>query len=167
MLGRGLAGGNGLERYIAVPLFRTIPLENYLRGYNDTAPRLTQQAALVLAQILQDSMNNTGGSPIPIIFERDLPTLTTALFEGARSTPGWQYTIALHRLGSLLGRYWGEISRGSLHDQRIVQQVYACLPMMPAIERWINSTRRDVLVQALAHQEETFQPTLKTPTNLP
>ena len=166
MLASGLDRANGLESYIAVPLFRTIPLENYLRGYNDTAPRLTQQAALVLAQILQDSMNNTGGSPIPIIFERNLPTLTTALFEGARSTPGWQYTIALHRLGSLLGRYWGEISRGSLQDQRIVQQVYACLPMMPEIERWMNSTGRDVLVQALAHQEEAFQPSLKALSEL-
>ncbi len=166
MLASGLDRANGLESYIAVPLFRTIPLENYLRGYNDTAPRLTQQAALVLAQILQDSMNNTGGSPIPIIFERDLPTLTTALFEGARSTPGWQYTIALHRLGSLLGRYWGEISRGSLQDQRIVQQVYACLPMMPEIERWMNSTGRDVLVQALAQQEEAFQPSLKALSEL-
>ena len=166
MLASGLDRANGLESYIAVPLFRTISLENYLRGNNDTAPRLTQQAALVLAQILQDSMNNTGGSPIPIIFERDLPTLTTALFEGARSTPGWQYTIALHRLGSLLGRYWGEISRGSLQDQRIVQQVYACLPMMPEIERWMNSTGRDVLVQALAQQEEAFQPTLKALSEL-
>ena len=166
MLASGLDRANGLESYIAVPLFRTIPLENYLRGNNDTAPRLTQQAALVLAQILQDSMNNTGGSPIPIIFERDLPTLTTALFEGARSTPGWQYTIALHRLGSLLGRYWGEISRGSLQDQHIVQQVYACLPMMPEIERWMNSTGRDVLVQALAYQEEAFQPSLKALSEL-
>ncbi len=166
MLASGLDRANGLESYIAVPLFRTIPLENYLRGNNDTAPRLTQQAALVLAQILQDSMNNTGGSPNPIIFERDLPTLTTALFEGARSTPGWQYTIALHRLGSLLGRYWGEISRGSLQDQRIVQQVYACLPMMPEIERWMNSTGRDVLVQALAYQEEAFQPSLKALSEL-
>jgi HEAT repeats len=166
MLASGLDRANGLESYIAVPLFRTIPLENYLRGNNDTAPRLTQQAALVLAQILQDSMNNTGGSQIPIIFERDLPTLTTALFEGARSTPGWQYTIALHRLGSLLGRYWGEISRGSLQDQHIVQQVYACLPMMPEIERWMNSSGRDVLVQALTYQEEAFQPSLKALSEL-
>ena len=41
MLASGLDRANGLESYIAVPLFRTIPLENYLRGYNDTAPRLT------------------------------------------------------------------------------------------------------------------------------
>jgi HEAT repeat protein len=166
MLASGLDRANGLESYIAVPLFRAIPLENYLRGNNDAAPRLTQQAALVLAQVLQDSMNNTGASPIPIIFERDLPTLTTALFEGARSTPDWQHAIALHRLGLLLGRYWGEISRGALQDQRIVQPVYGCLPMMPEIERWMNSTGRDVLLQALANQEEAFQPTLKALSEL-
>ncbi len=115
MLASGLDRANGLESYIAVPLFRTIPLENYLPGNSKLAPRLTQQAALVLSQVLQDSMNNAGGGSLPLIFERDLPRLASALFEGARNAPDWQHTIALHRLGLLLGRYWGEISRGTIH----------------------------------------------------
>ena len=161
MLATGLDRANGLESYIAAPLFRTIPLENYLRGGDTIVPRLTQQAALVVSQILQESMNNAGGSSRSLIFERELPPLATALFEGAKSTQYWQLAIALHRLGLLLGRYWGEISRGAIQDQRIVQQVYACLPMMPEIERWMNSTGRDVLWEALTYQEESFFPIIK------
>ena len=161
MLASGLDRANGLESYIAVPLFRTIPLENYLPGDSKFAPRLTQQAALVLSQVLQDSMNNAGGGSLPLIFERDLPRLAGALFEGARNAPDWQHTIALHRLGLLLGRYWGEISRGTIQDQRIAQPVYECLPLMPDIERWMNSTGRDVLLETLANQEEVFLPSLK------
>lgn len=166
MLASGLDHANGLESYIAVPLFRTIPLENYLRGGNNVAPRLRQQAAQVVSQILQDSLNNAGGSSLPFIFERDLPALASALFEGAKSAPNWQLTIALHRLGLLLGRYWGDISRGAIQDQRIVQPVYACLPMMPDIERWINSTGRDVLWEAFTQQEEAFLPGLKVLSEL-
>jgi hypothetical protein len=158
MLLSGLDRASGLESYIAAPLFRTIPLENYLRGGDNVVPRLTQQAALVVSQVLQESMNNAGSSSLPLTFERDLPT---ALFEGAKSTQYWQHAIALHRLGLLLGRYWGEISRGTIQDQRIVQPVYACLPMMPEIERWMNSTGRDVLWEALSYQEEAFFPILK------
>lgn len=161
MLASGLDRANGLESYIAAPLFRTIPLENYLRGGENVVPRLTQQAGLVVSQVLQESMNNAGGSSLSLIFERDLPTLATALVEGAKSTQYWQLAIALHRLGMLLGRYWGEISRGTIQDQRIVQQVYACLPMMPEIERWMNSTGRDVLWEALTYQEDAFLPILK------
>lgn len=161
MLASGLDRANGLESYIAAPLFRTIPLENYLRGGENVVPRLTQQAGLVASQVLQESMNNAGGSSLSLIFERDLPTLATALVEGAKSTQYWQLAIALHRLGMLLGRYWGEISRGTIQDQRIVQQVYACLPMMPEIERWMNSTGRDVLWEALTYQEDAFLPILK------
>ena len=162
ILASGLDGANGLESYIATPLFRTIPLEKYLRGGNNVAPRLTEEAALVLSQVLQDSMNNVSGGSLPLVFERDLPKLATALFEGAKSSaPDWQHAIALHRLGLLLGRYWGEISRGAVQDQRIVQPVLTCLPMMPDIERWINDTGRDVLLAALANQEEAFAPVLK------
>ncbi len=161
MLASGLDRANGLESYIAAPLFRTIPLETYLRGGDNIAPRLTQQAALVVSQVLQESMNSAGGSSLPLIFERDLPTLATALFEGAKSTLYWQLAIALHRLGLLLGRYWGEISRGTMQHQLFVQQVYTCLTMMPEIERWMNSTGRDVLWEALTYQEESFFPIIK------
>ena len=161
MLASGLDHANGLESYIAAPLFRTIPLENYLRGGDNVVPRLTQQAALVVSQVLQESMNNAGGTSLPLIFEHDLPALTTALFEGAKSTQYWQLVIALHRLGLLLGRYWAEISRGTIQNQRFVQQIYACLPMMPEIEHWMNITGRDVLWEALSYQEESFFPIIK------
>ena len=166
MLASGLDHANGLESYIAVPLFHTLPLENYLRGGENLAPRLTQQAALVVSQILQDSMNYTGNNSLPLIFERNLPQLTDALFEGATNAPNWQLGIALHRLGLLLGRYWGNISRGAIQDQRIVQPVYASLPMMPDIEFWINNTGRNVLWEALNHQEEAFLPCLKVLSEL-
>jgi hypothetical protein len=166
MLVNGLDHANGLESYIAVPLFRTLPLESYLRGGNNIAPRLTQEAAMVVNQILQDSMSYGGSNTLPLIFERNLPTLTSALYEGAKNAPQWQLAIALHRLGLFLGRYWGDISRGAIQDQRIVQPVYASLPMMPDIERWMNSTGRNVLWEGLNNQEEAFLPCLKVLSEL-
>ena len=167
MLINGLDHANGLESYIAVPLFRTLPIENYLRGGNNIPPRLSQQAALVVNQILQDSMSYAGNNSLPLIFERNLPTLTSALFDGAKNSLQWQFVIALHRLGLLLGRYWGDISRGTLQDQRIVQQVYDSLPMMPDIERWMDNGGRDILLKELNNQEEeAFLPSLKVLSDL-
>src|SRR5256884_6557047 len=167
MLINGLDQANGLESYIAVPLFRTLPIENYLRGGNTIPPRLSQQAALVVNQTLQDSMSYAGNNSLPLIFERNLPTLTSALFDGAKNSLQWQFVIALHRLGLLLGRYWGDISRGTLQDQRIVQQVYDSLPMMPDIEQWMNNTGRDILLRGLTnHQEAAFLPCLKVLSDL-
>ncbi|HET8853136.1 MAG TPA: hypothetical protein VFN02_11465, partial [Ktedonobacteraceae bacterium] len=60
LLVSGLDRAAGLESYIAVPLYRTIKLERYLRGGSGVAPRLTQQAAMVISQVLQDGMS---GSP--------------------------------------------------------------------------------------------------------
>jgi HEAT repeats len=162
MLLHGFDHANGLEGYIAVPLFRTLPIEDYLRGGSAISPQSRQQAALVVNQILQDSMSYKANSTLPLIFERNLPTLTNALFDGAKSTLQWQFVVALHRLGLLLGRYWGDISRGTLQDQRIIQPVYDSLPMMPDIERWMNNTGRDVLLNGLTNQqEEAFLPCLK------
>jgi hypothetical protein len=167
MLINGLDNANGLESYIAVPLFRTLPIENYLRGGNTSTPQLGQQAALVVNQILQDSMSYRANNSPPLIFERNLPTLTSALFEGAKSTAQWQFVVALHRLGLLLGRYWGDISRGTLQDQRIVQQVYDSLPMMPDIELWMKKTGSNVLMQGLTNQQEAaFLPCLKVISDL-
>ncbi|HYX50913.1 MAG TPA: HEAT repeat domain-containing protein, partial [Ktedonobacteraceae bacterium] len=163
MLTHGLEHANGLESYIAVPLFRTLPIESYLRGDAQTG----SQAALVVNQILQDSMNYKANNTLPLIFERNLQELTSALFDGAKSTLQWQFVIALHRLGLLLGRYWGDISRGTIQDQRVVQPVYDSLPMMPEIEQWMNSTGRDVLLKGLTNQqEEAFLPCLKVLSDL-
>jgi len=167
MLINGFDHANGLESYIAVPLFRTLPIENYLRGSSTIAPQLGQQAALVVNQILQDSMSYKANNSLPLIFERNLPTLTSALFDGAKMTSQWQFVVALHRLGLLLGRYWGDISRGTLQDQRIVQQVYDSLPLMPDIEHWMNNTGRDILLRGLTnHQEAAFLPCLKVLSDL-
>lgn len=163
MLASGLEHADGLESYIAVPLYRTIPLENYLREADGIAPRLTQQAALVFAQLLQDHKPPTNGSDaVPVVFERDLPTLTTALFDGARQAPDWRKAVALHRLGLVLGRYWSEISRGMVPaDPRVTQQVYTCLPLMPAIEQWMNGPGRAALLDGLTNEEDAFGPSLK------
>src|SRR6266852_5659767 len=88
--------------------------------------------------------------------------LASALFDSARSTPNWRNVIAVHRLAMLLGRYWADISRGVMQDPRIVQPVYACLPMMPDVEHWMNGPGRDVLLETLAgSDEEALVPCVK------
>lgn len=164
MLASGLNDAGGLESYIAAPLYRIIPLENYLR--ESRVPRLTQQAALVCAQIFQDTTTTVNDETLPVVFDRDLPILASALFEGARQLPNWRDTIALHRLGLFLGRYWSDISRGAQQDPRVTGPVYACLPMMPEIERWINGPGRDAILEGLTYEEEAFGPCLKAVKDL-
>ncbi|TMC61837.1 MAG: HEAT repeat domain-containing protein [Chloroflexota bacterium] len=163
VLASGLDRVQGLESYVAVPIYRSIPLESYLRGGNDVAPRLPQQAALIFGQVLQESMKpNAEADTLPIVFENDFAPLASALFENARSAPSWQYVLAIHRLATLLGRYWSDISRGTVQDTRIIEPVYACLPMMNEVERWMNGPGRDVLLEALtSSDEEAFIPVVK------
>src|SRR6266566_2060688 len=161
MLASGLDNATGLESYVVAPLYRTLPLETYLRGGKTIVPRLSQQAALVFAQVLQDHTHSTNNTTLPVVFERDLPIMAAALFEGAKQSPDWRNALALHRLGLFLGRYWGDISRGSQQDPRITLPVYACLPMMPDIERWMNGPGRNALLEGLANEEEAFGPCLK------
>ncbi|GAC1358578.1 MAG: hypothetical protein NVS4B11_36050 [Ktedonobacteraceae bacterium] len=165
VLANGLDRVPGLESYVAVPLYRAIPLENYLRGDTNVAPRLSQQAALVVGQVLQDSMTlpKPGTNELPIIFENDLPSLASVLFEGARRTPTWQAALALHRLGLFLGRYWSETARGAIEDARIIDLVYATSPMMNEVERWMNGPGREVLLSSLTDaNDETFPLIVKT-----
>jgi len=164
VLATGLDRVTGLESYIAVPIYRKIPLEGYLRGGNDVAPRLSQQAALIFGQVLQESMKpNPEQDALPIVFEHDFAPLANALFEHARSAPSWQYVIAIHRLATLMGRYWSDISRGTIREPGILEPVYACLPMMNDVERWINGPGRDVLLEALSSSDEdAFIPVVKT-----
>ncbi len=164
MLASGLSDAEGLESYLAAPLYRTIPLENFLREVN--VPRLTQQAALICAQVFQDTTTTTNGETFPVAFDRDLAAITSALFDSAKRSPNWQNAVALHRLGLFLGRYWGEISRGAPLDTRIIQSVYACLPMMPEIERWINGPGRDAIIDGLNSDAEAFGPCLKAVKDL-
>jgi len=165
VLASGLDRVPGLESYVAVPIYRVIPLGAYLRGGNDIAPRLSEQGALVIGQVLQDSMTlpKQGTDELPLILENDLPPLAHALFEGARRSPTWQAALALHRLGLFLGRYWAEASRGTLQDARILDTVYATSPMMNEVERWMNGPGRDVLLASLADSnEEAFPLIVKT-----
>jgi len=165
VLANGLNRVPGLESYVAVPIYREIPLEGYLRGGNDSATRLSQQAALVVGQVLQDSMTlpQPGTNGLPIILEKDLPPLAHGLFESARRNPTWQSALALHRLGLLLGRYWGEITRGAIQDARIIDPIYATAPMMNEVERWMNGPGREVLLSSLPDaNEEAFPALVKT-----
>ncbi|HEV2654269.1 MAG TPA: HEAT repeat domain-containing protein, partial [Ktedonobacteraceae bacterium] len=155
LVASGLDRVPGLESYIAIPIYRDIPLENYLRGESSTSPRLAQQAALIFGQVLLDSTQPpTDGQTLPAAFQRDLPPLAHVLFEGARKSPTWQNVLAIHRLGTLLGRYWSEIARGALKDERIIDPVYACVPMMPEVERWMSGPGRDVLLEALSDGDD-------------
>jgi len=157
LIASGLDGAPGLESYIAAPLYQGVALEHYLRGSNEVSPRLSEQAALIFHQVLQNSMTppTEEDSPLPIIFERELPPVAQALFEGARSAPTWQKTITIHRLGVLLGRYWSEIANETLSNQSIVEQVYGCLPMMNEVERWMSGPGRDVLLDTLENSADT------------
>jgi HEAT repeat protein len=164
LLVSGLDNVAGLESYVAIPIFRSLALERYLRAGNDIAPRLLQQAALILSQVLQDSLKADPRSGVlPVIFERDLPSLARALFEGARSAPNWQNVLAVHCLATLLGRYWSGISRGEITDPRILQPVYATLPMMNEVERWMNGVGRDILLEGLTSSDTAaFTAAVKT-----
>ncbi len=164
MLASGLNDADGLASYLAAPLYRTIPLVNFLR--EGSVPRLTEEAALICAQVFQDTTTTMNGETFPVAFDRDLPAIAAALFDGAKRSPNWRNAIALHRLGLFLGRYWGEISRGAQQDTRVTQSVYACLPMMPEIERWINGPGRDAIVDGLNSDAEAFGPCLKAVKDL-
>jgi hypothetical protein len=156
LLASGLDHAPGLESYIAVPIYRVLPLERYLRGGEGIAPRLSQQAALIFAQVIQDSSQTRPTSDaLPIVFERDLHNLAIALFEGTRALPDWQHVVSLHQLAVLLGQLWAAIARGDLKDSRIIEPVYACLSLMPDIERWMNGPGRDILLQTLKHADQT------------
>jgi len=155
LVASGLDRVPGLESYIAIPIYRDIPLEDYLRGDSTTSPRLAQQAALIFGQVLLDSTQPpTDGQTLPSVFQRDMPPLAHILFEGARKSPTWQNVLAIHRLGTLLGRYWGEIARGAVKDERIIDPIYACVPMMPEVERWMAGPGRDVLLETLADGDD-------------
>ena len=163
LLAGGLDRVPGLESYIAIPIYRSIPLESYLRGSKGIPSRLTLEATLIFAQVLQDSMNfSTSGETLPIAFEQDIVPLANALFDNARTTPNWQNILALHRFALLIGRYWAEISQNRVTDTRILEAVYICLPLMPEIERWMNGPGRDVLLATLSSSdEEAMVPVVK------
>ncbi|HEY6408224.1 MAG TPA: HEAT repeat domain-containing protein [Ktedonobacteraceae bacterium] len=165
VLASGLDRVSGLESYVAVPVYRSISLESYLRGGNQVASRLSQQAALIFSRVLHESMKTNafaGSDTLPIVFEQNFAPLASALFAYARSMPSWQYVLAIHRLATLLGYYWSEISRGVVQDPRILEPVYACLPMMNDVERWMDGPGRDVLLETLGGSEdEAFIPVVK------
>lgn len=161
LVASGLDRVPGLESYVAIPIYRAIPLETYLQG--NTSPRLNQQAALILSQVLQDSATPpTDGKTLPPAFQRNLSVLANVLFENARKAPTWQNVVAIHRLATLLGRYWADISRQTIQDTRIIDQVYGCAPLMPEIERWMAGPGRDVLLETLTNSDDrAFTPAVK------
>lgn len=163
LVASGLDRVPGLESYVAIPIYRAIPLEDYLRPGNSTTSRLTQQAALIIGQTLQDSTTPPAdGKTLPPAFQRDLLILANALFESARTSPTWQSVLAVHRLATLVGRYWAEISRHAIQDTRIVDPISACAPMMPEIERWMTGPGRDVLLETLNNGDDlAFTPVVK------
>ncbi len=153
LVASGLDRAPGLESYVAIPIYRAIPLETYLQG--NASPRLNQQAALILSQVLQDSATPpTDGKTLPPAFQRNLSVLANVLFENARKAPTWQNVLAIHRLATLLGRYWADISRQTIQDTRIIDQVYGCAALMPEIERWMAGPGRDVLLETLTNNDD-------------
>ncbi len=158
LIASGLDDAPGLESYLAIPIYREVPLENYLSGEGKASSRFLEQSALIFSQVLQDSINplstSSEVSTVPVVFERHLPTLAQVLFAGARRHALWQNTVAIHHLGLLLGRYWSEVSQGKIKDKRIVDQIYQCAPLMNEIEPWMQGTGRDTLLKTLANSEE-------------
>jgi HEAT repeat protein len=149
----------GLENYVTTPLYRQLPLEKYLRADSTSGPYLATQAALVLGQILQSSVQSArSGTARPVAFERDLPSLFTTLFSEVRSHPTWQHALALHYFAQFVGYYWGEISKGVQFDPQIVDTINPCLPLMPELERWMNGQGRDLLLQTLNNEDGQAAP---------
>ena len=140
----------GLESYVAIPIYKQVALEGYLRG--ESGDTVAHQAALLVAHVLQESMTppKPESEELPPALESDLPTISRALFEGARRNPSWQYALALHALGGFLGLYWTEITRGAIRDTRIIAPVQATAVMMNEIDPWMAGPGRDVLLKALA-----------------
>ena len=166
LVASGLDDTPGLESYLATPIYRVVPLENYLSSEGKVSLRLLEQSALIFSQILQDNTNpppaTAEADTIPVVFERHFPTLAQALFNGARRYTLWQNTVAIHRLGLMLSRYWSEISQGKIKDGRIIDQVYQCGPLMNEIEPWMQGQGRDTLLNTLANpDEEVLIPTVK------
>ena len=166
LIASGLDNASGLEGYIATPIYRVVPLENYLSGEGKVSPRLLEQSALIFSRVLQDNTNpppaTAEGGAVPVIFERHLPTLAQALFRGARHYALWQNTVAIHHLGLVLGHYWQEVSQGKIKDIRIIDQIYQCAPLMTEIEPWTQEQGRDTLLNTLANpDEEVLIPTIK------
>jgi hypothetical protein len=166
LIASGLDDTVGLESYLAIPIYRAVPLENYLSGEGKASPRFLEQSALIFSQILQDNTNPPSApaeiDAIPVVFERDLPTLAQALFAGVQRHALWQNTVAIHRLGHLLGRYWSEMSQGRIKDDRIIDQINQCVPLMNELEPWMQEQGRDTLLNTLANSdEETLTPTVK------
>ncbi len=117
LVASGLDRVPGLESYIAIPIYRDIPLEDYLRGDSTTSPRLAQQAALIFGQVLLDSTQPpTDGQTLPSVFQRDMPPLAHILFEGARKSPTCD-TPSAHAARSLLGRDSAWCREGRAHHR--------------------------------------------------
>ena len=185
IINSGLDAVPGLESYITTPIYHTIPLGSYLAGQwmpNNGRPtlptnadsqtaiitpfHLQQQAALILHQVLLDSLNlplTTGEEgTIPLAFQQDLAALMIALWEGARQYPCWQSVITLHRLCQLVGRYWQALSQHQTLPEKIRIQIEPCLVKMYDIEAWMKKQGRATLLAALLDPaEERLLPVIR------
>jgi hypothetical protein len=100
-------------------------------------------------------MNPPGNeSAKPPIFERYFPLVAQELFAAAQRNPTWQYAVALHYLGLFMGRYWNEISRNTIKDGSIIEQIYAVSTQMNNVEHWMVGPGRDALLRAIADPQE-------------
>jgi HEAT repeat protein len=171
LLAFGFERLRGLEQYVVPALYRAVPLERYLDPA-DAAPlpsRIGQNAALICYYVFLESIQSASVNPHspPLAFERDLLPLMQALFSSTQREPCWQRVVALHQLATLLGRYWGGISRGAVREPQVVQPVMACLPLMSEVERWMNGPGRQVLLEAvLGDEEAAWMPVLRTLADL-
>ncbi|GCE27366.1 hypothetical protein KDA_28500 [Dictyobacter alpinus] len=157
LLASGLEHVSGLETYVALPLYKNIPLERYLED-RQADPLLKANAALVFQYMLQDGRQlptaTDHADTLPTAFSRDFPAVARALINNAATEPTWQNAIAMHQLGFFMGRYWSEINKHNIKDARIIEPVYQVLPLMHEVERWMDGPGRDILLQALANPEE-------------
>lgn len=149
LIASGLDCVPGLESYVAIPIYKSISLESYLRGESGT--HSGHQAALLFGHVLQESMTTSrpGSDELPAAVEGDLLATARALFEGARRNPSWHYALALHKLGGFLGMYWTEITRGVIQDTRTVTPIQSTAVLMHEIDPWMAGPGRDVLLAAL------------------
>jgi FOG: HEAT repeat len=151
----GLKHAPGLESYIALPIYRAVPLERYFVAELKIPPQLQENAALIVQRVLRESMTPpTSQGPLPPLFTRPFPAIVQALFTAAQRNPTWSYAVTLHTLGLLMGNYWSAISKQTPLAEQIVTQIYQVLPLMNEIERWMASPGRDILLQTVRDPQE-------------
>src|SRR5438876_978582 len=122
----------------------------------------TQDLAPFLGKLSGDP--NTSLYATQSLVKQGTTSALQALISALKDAEGWAKVDVVEACLTLEQPRFYEIvvARGTVQDARILEPVYACLPMMNDVERWMNGPGRDVLLETLSgSEEEAFIPTVK------